>query len=336
MPHAFTRGLVIALASALVLALPASAQEPPSVVRLAGETRIETAIAISQSTFEDGAAGAVVLAREDEFADALAGAPLAARSDGGPLLVTPRNQLAPIVESEIVRVLPPGERIFLLGGEAALSTAVEDRIVELGFDAVRLQGPNRYATALAIAAEAAPAPGFITISTGNDFPDALIGGGLASAFAASVLILTDGDQLPAEVRAYLEANRDVSMTSIGPAANAALTEAASEGAFTLPFNVDGPDPATRSVVAAEAFYDRLDPIGVSIASVEAFPDALAGASHAFRTGPHPLLLTPADGLPERHVEYIQTLAAAGPSYVYGGNRAVEEVVIDQLRAALEG
>jgi len=51
-----------------------------TVTRLAGADRVGTAIAISQATFPAaGSAGAVILARDDDFPDALAGAPLAAK-----------------------------------------------------------------------------------------------------------------------------------------------------------------------------------------------------------------------------------------------------------------
>src|SRR5690242_17551229 len=68
-----------------------------NVQRVAGPTRIGTAIATSQDEFATGgSARAVVLARADNFPDALAGGPLAA-AKGGPLLLTPSNALDPTV-----------------------------------------------------------------------------------------------------------------------------------------------------------------------------------------------------------------------------------------------
>jgi hypothetical protein len=58
--------------------------------RIAGATRIDTAIAASQDDFAAGAATAVVIARDDEFPDALSGGPLAANK-GGPLLFLARH-----------------------------------------------------------------------------------------------------------------------------------------------------------------------------------------------------------------------------------------------------
>lgn len=320
--------LCLALLLLLVPAsvLPAPGQEPPSISRLAGPNRVETAIQISADDWSDAEAGAVVLAREDEFSDAIAGGPLAAATRG-PLLLTPRGSLAANVEAELRRVLPAGRTVYLLGGTAALAEPVADRLSEIGYMPVRLAGGNRYETALAVAEEAAPDPGFLTIATGNDFPDALIAGSLAATFQGGALLLSDGDELPQVVQDYLADNPDVATTTIGPAAQTAYPEA---------FNVGGATAADRSVAAAEAFYDRetLRPDGVALASVERFPDALAGAPHAYLSGPLPLLLTPEDALPASLTEYVTGLEAAGLSYVYGGNATINESVVDQLQAAL--
>lgn len=307
---------------------PAGAQDPPSIDRLAGDTRVLTAIDISTVDYAADEAGAVVLARQDVFADALSGGPLAA-ARRGPLLLTTKDVLAPVVEEEILRVLPAGGDVYLLGGDLALEPAVEERIEELGFDAIRLQGSNRYRTSLAIAAEAAPEPGFITIATGNDFPDALIAGSLACTFAGGVMVLTDGERMPVDVAAYLEANAESAMTSVGPAAETAVAD-------PEVYNIAGDTAAVRSVVAAQAFYDRdaLRPDGVALASVEDFPDALAGAPHAYGNGRRPLLLTPEDALPQALVDYIEGLEASGPSYIYGGVLTISESVEAQLGAAL--
>ena len=62
---------------------------PSNVHRIAGSSRLATAIGASQDQFPtSGSAKAVVLARSDTFPDALAGGPLAAKL-GGPLLLTP-------------------------------------------------------------------------------------------------------------------------------------------------------------------------------------------------------------------------------------------------------
>jgi putative cell wall-binding protein len=56
------------------------------------------------------------------------------------------------VAVEIRRILPVDKPVYLLGSTGALSQAVEDRVKALGYTTVtRLAGPDRCATALAIA-----------------------------------------------------------------------------------------------------------------------------------------------------------------------------------------
>jgi hypothetical protein len=209
-----------ALLVLLLAAAPARAQVAPEVERIAGANRIETAIAISVDAYGPQSASAAVLALSDGFADALAGGPLAA-AKAGPILLTPQAELAPVVAQELQRVLPDGRTVYILGGEVALSARVEDQVEALGYVALRLPGANRYATSLAIAREAAATPGFITIATGEEFPDALIAGSLAAAFRDGVTVLTAGERLPDDVRAYLDQHADVAATTVGPAAAAA-------------------------------------------------------------------------------------------------------------------
>ena len=92
----------------------------PGPVRVMGVTRIETAIASSQRVFCDGEALGVVLTRSDLFPDAQAGTPLAIDKDAAMLLSEPAT-LNPATEAEILRVLPAGGTVYLLGGTAALS-----------------------------------------------------------------------------------------------------------------------------------------------------------------------------------------------------------------------
>ncbi|MGH9068943.1 MAG: cell wall-binding repeat-containing protein, partial [Acidimicrobiales bacterium] len=119
------------------------------VRRLAGPTRIGTAVAVSVHAFPTPhSAGAVVLARADAFPDALAAGPLAA-AEKAPLLLSGGSALDPATASEIARVLAPGKTVYLVGGTSALGPLVGTELRALGYRVVRLAGANRFATAAA-------------------------------------------------------------------------------------------------------------------------------------------------------------------------------------------
>ncbi len=123
--------LVVALLAGPVLGLPGPAEATARTDRLAGPSRIDTAVVISRAAFPDAAvpdaAEAVYLARADVFADALAAGALT----DGPILIVPScGEVPPVVASEIARLGP--SEVVALGGPAAvcdelLNTAAERR-----------------------------------------------------------------------------------------------------------------------------------------------------------------------------------------------------------------
>jgi hypothetical protein len=290
------------------------------VQRLAGGSRVDTAIAISQDDFPAGTAQSVVLARADAFPDALAAAPLAVAA-GGPLLLTNSFALADAVASELRRVLPAGGRVLLSGGPAALSEEVRAEVEALGYTAVRADGDTRYATSVAIARATTPDPDLIVVANGNGFPDALVGGALAGA-EGGVSILSDGTELDAAGQAYLAEHPDAEVVAIGAIAAQAVPDAVA---------IAGADAFATSVAVAEQRFG--DEGGVSLASGTNFPDGLAGGAHAGRRG-IPLLLSWPDVLPESVATYLGSRSTVDGVVVYGGTSALSHQVEVDATAAI--
>lgn len=126
----------------------------PLVRRIDGGGRVETAVSVSQEAFPDGA-DTVTLARADDYADALTGGPLAAQLDG-PLLLTQRDQLSAPTAEEIDRL--GADEVVVFGGDEAVEASV---LAELdpALTVRRVEGPNRFATAGAVAADLAASAG---------------------------------------------------------------------------------------------------------------------------------------------------------------------------------
>lgn len=113
-------------------ALPASLDDEiaeatgAEVVRLAGDTRFETAALVARAAFPDGSPTAM-LATGGSFADALAGVPVAALS-GSPLLLTEHDALPASTEAYLLEHMP---QVLLLGGDSAISTSLQQALAEL-------------------------------------------------------------------------------------------------------------------------------------------------------------------------------------------------------------
>lgn len=265
--------------------------------RLWGANREETAAEVALAAFPDGA-GEVVIASGATFPDALAGGPLAAVA-GGPLLLTGRDALS-LDAARALDSLQP-ETVTVLGGSAAIGPAVVDTLTTRGHAVRRLAGPERVATAAAVAAALGPAPR-VFLASAADFPDALTAAAPAGLLAAPVL-LTGRDALAPEVRELLATGgaREVvvaggeaavgagvveELTSLG----VAVTRLAGPDRFATSRAVNdwavgelacdpapgGPETTTPGAAETATAAACLDPSGLVVARGDVFADALAG------------------------------------------------------------
>ena len=293
---------------------------PSNVHRIAGSSRLATAIGASQDQFPTtGSATAVVLARSDTFPDALAGGPLAAKV-GGPLLLTPSSGLDPAVQAEIVRVAAAGSTVYILGGTAAISATVDTKLTGLGFVPKRLAGSSRFGTAVAVADQMGD-PTTVFEATGLNFPDALAGGP-AAIKAGGVILLTNGATQSAETAAYLAAHTGGTHYALGgPAAKA-------DPAAT---SLAGDDRFWTSAAVAVTFFQSATTVGV--ATGLNFPDALAAGSDLAAKGA-PLLLVPGTGaLPNAISDDLFGRSFSGSStnvILFGGTASVSDDMASQL------
>ncbi|GAC1540565.1 MAG: hypothetical protein NVS3B12_27570 [Acidimicrobiales bacterium] len=276
--------------------------------RLSGADRIGTAIAVSQASFGAGSAGAGVLARSDDYADALAGGPLASAKHG-PVLLTHTAALDSVVAAELSRSLAPHSTVYLLGGTGALSPAVESALTSLGFTPVRLSGGDRFATAVAVA-QALGNPATLLVTTGTNFPDALAAGTAAAAQKGAVL-LSDGTRMPGATAAYLGAHPGAKVFAIGGPAATAVGPSATA--------VVGNDRFDTALAVAKQFFPAAT--GVGLASGRNYPDALAAGPMLASLG-EPLLLTEPASLSGPVTAYLAqpTLSAL---HLFGGSNALE-------------
>lgn len=297
------------------------------VYRLAGNTRIETAIAVSNDSYASSqTASAVVLARDDDFADALAGTPLAIQKDG-PVLLTEPGQLDSETQTEIQRVLSPSGTVYLLGGTAALSSSVESAVQSMGYKVVRLAGSDRYGTAVAIAEQGMGSPANVLLADGTQFGDAEIAGPVSPMVGGAAILLTAGSELPEETSAYLQSHQSGTDYAIG--SNAAEADPYAQGVTS---DDDGPDLSAK---VAETFFPS--PATVSIASDATFPDGLSGGAHSAKVGDAPLLLTDPQSLSSSLDQYLQDAdGTITTAYVYGGSQAVSDSVDSQVQSDMAG
>jgi putative cell wall-binding protein len=325
---------------------------PSTLLRAAGKNRYQTAAAISQNSYADRSdfeslinAQSVVLTRGDTFADALSASVLATAKQG-PLLMTPPTSLNADTVKEINRVLFPhtGAIVYLVGGTSAISTAVENQIKAMGFVTKRLSGANRYATAVAVDQAITSSPSMVFAATGAEFPDALSAGAAAGSLGSpGVVVLTDGNAMPAETKAYIDGlnvtDSPPALIGVGGSGAAALESAN----YTNGIAIVGQDRYDTAVRVAKFFFSGssidfangpASCFGVAVGTN--WPDAMAGSAMLglFHC---PLLLTPST-TPNSQVRAY--LVANSPGYgkeiVFGQSDVVSNSVAAAYLTSISG
>ena len=149
-----------------------------SAERLFGNTRYETNLEILRKS--DVGNDDILICTGLSFADSLS-----ASAVRRPVLLV-KDQLTEEQMSFLTE--HRNSRFYILGGENAVSTAVEEQAAQI-HECRRLSGATRYETSTLIAEEFFESPYAAVLAYGENFPDGLCGGPLAIA-SGTPLILT--------------------------------------------------------------------------------------------------------------------------------------------------
>ncbi|WP_370326954.1 cell wall-binding repeat-containing protein [Euzebya sp.] len=311
---------------------------PIGFTRLAGDTRVATAVAMSRAA--RSAASTVVVVPAGSYVEALVSAPLAGFLDA-PVLLTGSTGLDDDVSDEIRRL--GARNAYLVGSPSDLPGSVEDDLRDAGVRNIgRLTGQDRYALSVAVAEDiltygsASPYDDVILALGDADagdraWPDALSASALA-ANAVTPVLLVESDRLPDPVADFLTTHRPDGVTVVGGTAaiSAHVAEEAAALAGGTATRLAGATRYETSVAIADAAVDRgLDAAEVWVATGLDYPDALAAGPAAAASG-SPLVLV--DGrTPGGAPASEQWLRGnAGQLLVVGGEHAVADAVASSL------
>lgn len=159
----------------------------------------------------------------------------------------------------------------------------------------RVAGPDRYATAAALAGEGGRPPTVVFVASGELFSDALSGAGAASASGAPILLVRR-DSIPPATDAALRHLGSPRIVILGGSATiSSAVEKALHGYGASVERWDGPDRyATSAEVSRQQFRSG---VGTAyVVSGDVFPDGLS-AGPAPDTAEGPVLLVTANEIP---------------------------------------
>lgn len=286
--------LATAAAIGLVGAGPAQAAD----TRVFGPDRAGTAAAVSRQ-FAGNQYAAVYLATGEDFPDALA-AGAAAGGDGSRVLLTGRYDVPQATLDELVRL--DASTVYLVGGTSSVSAEVETELQRLGYLVLRLDGPDRYATATQVARILFDDPDTVFLATGENYPDALAGAAAAGSVGAPVL-LVGRTTLPEAVRSALTSDslplrpsRFFVLGGEGAVSSAVLDQVRALGYQGATFErLGGADRYATAVAVGQRFFPSSPRVVLAVG--DGFADALAAGPFAADVSA-PLLLTGRTSTPE--------------------------------------
>lgn len=285
--------------------------------RISGQSRFETAIEISKAGWTE--AETVVLARNDDYADALAGVPLAHSLDA-PILLTRTDELPTETLSEIKRL--HAKNVIILGGTLAISDDVVQSLEEEGIAVERIRGDSRVDTAAEIAKRLHPeGTEKAVIVNGWDFPDALSAASHAAKRKLPIL-LTHPEKLSEPTKVALE-TLEVNETVVIGGTLAVSEDVLSE--LPKPERVRGSNRIETNIAVQE--YFNADETYQLVATGNDFADSLTGAVLAAKRGSSILLVR--DDVKDITKDYILDQKIKRLT-LFGGTLAISEEIEKQL------
>ena len=326
------------------------------VQRLSGTSADDTAAAIAKEAYPNGS-NWVVIARDDDFADAMSATGLAGAL-GAPIILTSRNELSAAAKQAMKDL--SATQAYIIGGNVALSQNIESGLTAIGVECQgRVWGTEAWDTSVACANKIKEHTGKqqsdVIVAMSTNFQDALSISSFAYKYAVPIFLETDeynGRTLTNDAKSTIEGMVGSSETIYVPGGNSAVPKTSVESTFknaqvTRLAGTTGYDTSNQ-IATWMVKNNKLSASNVCIANGEYPPkgtDALAGAALAGVKGGVVLLANPVasygkidtttiEGLDSEKTNAFLTTNAKSVerAYLLGGT----QVMTDEFKKTIEG
>ncbi|HET6352002.1 MAG TPA: cell wall-binding repeat-containing protein [Coriobacteriia bacterium] len=237
--------------------------------------------AASYSAWGFTGAKTVIIARDDDSADALIGTSLA-RVYGAPLLLTGKSSLSASTRAEIERL--GAKNAIVLGGKLAIKQKVASTLKGMGVDVVRIGGKSRYETSALVAKRIKKLEGThfskkVIIVNGANYADALAVVPLANELDAPILMTRTGSA-SRSVKSFMGSVKWRNVVVVGPKSSvssklAKKLASRTKGTYTRL----GGSTRYKTAAAVNTYLTRVDPSRSAVIGVvwgRDWPASIAG------------------------------------------------------------
>lgn len=298
------------------------ANTSPTIYRLAGSDRYETASQIAKSGWSRS--DYAILAYGENYPDALASAPLAKKYNA-PILLTTSNSLPSTTKQALISLQV--KNVLIIGGTGVISSFIDTELQSLGIHSTRFFGNDRYETAIKVAQQTTTTPSALFVVTGEDYSDALSVASIVSLKQIPI-ILVPNDSIPDSVNNYI-ATINVSKTYV-----IGYSDIISDKVFNQFPNAErilGSDKYSRNIAVNQKFNNDFKSDNICIATGDGFADALTGTAYSAKIE-EPIILVNNDSSRNTKGYYQQRLLNANIVYVFGGAGIISDTVIQDLNS----
>lgn len=292
-----------------------------SQLRIYGQDRYDTSLKAADNlkrSMMTSKFDTIIVASGNDYADALSGTYLAKIKDA-PILVTGRDAASQKkVKSYIYSNLKSGGKVYILGGNGAVSSEFEKGLEK--YDVRRLWGATRFETNIAILKECGVKNEDILVCSGTDFADSL------SASAVGKPILLVNKNLSSRQKSYLsglKSGRYYIIGGPGAVSSDIVKEIAGYGTVD---RIYGQNRYSTSVAVAKRFFGK-DCEAIVLTYGLSFPDGLSGGVLAMSLETPLILATSKD------VSYAASYAKEmkiGKAVVLGGSALISNNAVNKI------
>jgi len=289
----------------------AFATENPTISRLAGTNRFETACEIARAGWTQS--DYAILAYGLNYPDALAAVPLAKKINA-PILLTDKDSIN-LNTLSILHSLKV-KNLYLIGGFSVISKEQENSLINNGYTVKRIAGQDRYDTAIKIAEELGNSSEII-VATGNDYADALSVAPIA-AEKQMPIILVPKDNITSSIQNYISSHTITKAYIIG---EQDIIGNNVSNKFSNTIRIFGVNKYSRNVAVLNKFWTEYDHTMFCFATGENFADALAGAVYAAKNNMAVVLVK--KDLTNQTTNFLQAISSSLNNItVFGGETVV--------------
>lgn len=286
----------------------------PSIHRLAGQDRYETAAAIAKEGWLQSDYAIIVCG--DNYPDALVAAPVALMYKA-PILLSQKDSLPSVTKQELINLKV--KNVILIGGLGVLSDNLTSEFIKMGITPTRWSGKDRYETSLVVAAHLGDISE-VAVTTGEDFADALSIASVAAQKKMPVLLVPQND-ISDSLRLFIKQHALSKSYIVGNP-----EQISNEVGIQFPHaeRIIGVTQYDRNIAVIQKFNEDFQGNNVYAATGNDYADALAGTALAAKSKAPVVLVS--NPLGEATQGYLDQVLANKSLNILGG----EGVVSDSL------